>query len=97
MSPLSRRSTRSPAGCSWRGDRVNEVNVVNVRKSATFTLYPQESKGPGERGERCETFFTSRRTRHAISWLMTRDSRLVLPRLISGNLKTPLRFALRSL
>jgi len=36
---------------------VNEVNVVNMWKNATFTPYPYESKKPGERGERCETFF----------------------------------------
>ena len=33
---------------SGQGEKVNLVNIVNMWKTAKFTTYPHESKGPGE-------------------------------------------------
>ena len=44
---------------------MNVVNVGEHVRNAIFTTYPHESKGPGERGERCTAVFYSQRTLHA--------------------------------
>jgi len=46
---------------------MNVMNVGELVENAIFTTYPHESKGPGERGERCTAVFCSWRMPNVFS------------------------------